>query len=400
MKILRVIPSMDPSIGGPCQGIRNSIPELTKLGIENEVVCMDAQDADYLGMDSFPIKALGPSKGPWGYCEKLIPHLVSNFHLYNIVIIHGLWQYHSYAVNKAAAIYRKKFPDKATPIIYVMPHGMLDPWFQKAKERRIKAIRNYFFWKFFESDVVNNSDGVLFTCLEELRLARLPFRPYRPKKEINVGYGITAPPAYTTDMDIAFRSACPTLGDDAYLLFLSRIDQKKGVDLLIKAYLLLKQKGISLPKLVIAGPGMETSYGDQLLALASNTTDILFPGMLRGNAKWGAFYGCEAFILPSHQENFGIAVVEAMACEKPVLISDQINIWREIDAGKGGMIEPDNASGAASLIMRWVALSVAEKQIMGKNASNTFQELFTTERAAKQMFQQILQPAKTSNKLS
>ncbi len=56
LKILRVIDSMDPSRGGPCQGIRNSIPELYKMAIHNEVVCLDEHNAPYLGKDPFTIK--------------------------------------------------------------------------------------------------------------------------------------------------------------------------------------------------------------------------------------------------------------------------------------------------------------------------------------------------------
>ena len=79
--------------------------------------------------------------------------------------------------------------------------------------------------------------------------------------------------------------------------------------------------------------------------------------MLTGHAKWGAFYGAEAFILPSHQENFGIAVVEALACGKPVLISKQVNIWHEIIEGGGGLVEEDTTAGTLRLLESWQRLS-------------------------------------------
>ena len=93
---------------------------------------------------------------------------------------------------------------------------------------------------------------------------------------------------------------------------------------------------------MIAGPGLDTAFGREMRQLAESLCPqpstltpqpaVFFPDMLTGDAKWGALYGCEAFVLPSHQENFGIAVVEALACGKPVLISNQVNIWREIEA--------------------------------------------------------------------
>ncbi len=67
--------------------------------------------------------------------------------------------------------------------------------------------------------------------------------------------------------------------------------------------------------------------------------------MLTGDLKWGAFRAAEAFVLPSHQENFGIAVVEALACGKPVLISDKVNIWREIVEDGAGLCRPRHPGG-------------------------------------------------------
>src|SRR5690606_1516839 len=133
---------------------------------------------------------------------------------------------------------------------------------------------------------------------------------YTPKKELNVGYGIAEPPSFNPEMLQRFFELCPEAKDKKYLLFLSRIHEKKGVDLLIKAYLQLKEKYLQeeLPLLVIAGPGLDTDYGKVIHQLVKQNGElnqsVFFPGMLTEGAKWGAFYGCEAFVLPSHQENF------------------------------------------------------------------------------------------------
>ena len=383
IKILRVISSMDPKGGGPCQGIRNSIPALRKLGVENEVVCLDAFDSDYIGSDAFPIHAIGGSKGPWGYSEKLLPWLKTYLHTFDVVIVHGLWQYTSYAVYK---IFKDVKPTKTK--YFVMPHGMLDPYFQKAPDRRLKAMRNWLFWKLFESKVVNNTTGILFTCQEELMLARQTFKPYKPAKELNVGYGIEAPPIYDNSMRSAFKLVSNGLNDRPYLLFLSRIHQKKGVDLLITAYLIWmnKTKAHERLDLVIAGPGMETDYGQALLQTVANSDalkeHVHFTGMLSGDSKWGAFYGCDAFILPSHQENFGIAIVEALACCKPVLISNKVNIWREIHQAEAGFVSDDDLNGTLALFENWKSLMDKEKLAMVKNARNIFETLYAIEPAA------------------
>lgn len=394
MKILRVITSMNPIAGGPCQGIRNSIPALKDLGVANEVVCLDAPDADYLGKDDFAIHALGTGRGPWAYNKQLIPWLIKNAPNYDVVIIHGLWQFISYAVYKAIKHLRSKTSNSIP--YYVMPHGMLDPYFQKAPERRLKAIRNRIFWSFIEGKVVNNANGVLFTCQEELILARKTFSSYKPKEELNVGYGIQEPPYKTPKILEAFHEVCPEVIGTPFLLFLSRIHPKKGVDILLEAYNeWLESSNIKKPlKLVIAGPGLEANFGRDLQTMVNSKPklkeNVYFTGMLKGDAKWGAYYASEAFILNSHQENFGISIVEALACNTPVLISNKVNIWREIESNHSGFVENDTKLGTLTLLNKWSGLSVDKKNKMSYNARKTFEELFAIAPAAKRLKEAII----------
>jgi glycosyltransferase involved in cell wall biosynthesis len=293
-----------------------------------------------------------------------------------------------------------------------MPHGMLDPWFQRDRSRRVKAVRNWFYWWLVERRVVNGAAGVLFTCEEELRLARTTFGGYRPKREVNVGYGIEEPPAFSERMRTAFLERVPGVGERRYFLFLGRIDPKKGVDILVEAFLggrdsraaeggmavsaLRTQTlfsnsesswteesvphtgGTPLPPsflckhdsvgrdarpagvdLVIAGPGWDSDYGRRIHERIDGEARIHAVGMLEGEAKWGALQGCEALVLPSHQENFGIAVVEALGCGRPVLISENVNIWREILEDGAGLVEEDSVEGTARLLRRFAAGELA-----------------------------------------
>jgi glycosyltransferase involved in cell wall biosynthesis len=383
MKFLHVIGSMNPHTGGPCQTIRNFAPWFIGHGNTLEVVCLDDPGSDYLAVETFPVHALGKGRGSWNYYPTLLPWLNENLPRFDAVILNGLWQYQACALWKAA-----KSPK--SPPYYIIPHGMLDPWFQKFSVRPLKSLRNWMLWKIIQHRIVHEAAGLLFTCDEERRLARLPFRPYSPKQEAVVGLGVPEPPAYHEGMKAVFAKKCAGLAEKKYFLFLGRIHPKKGVDLLIKAYsaLCAVTRNAQIPVLVIAGPGVETSYGLGMQRLASEICppgSVYWPGMLAGDAKWGALYNCEASVLPSNQENFGIAVVETLACGRPVMISDQVNIWREIDECGAALVEKNSVEGTAKLFLDWINLSPAAKSSMVAQSKPCYELYFSIESAARKL---------------
>jgi glycosyltransferase involved in cell wall biosynthesis len=377
MKILHVINSMNPRAGGPCQGVRNLAEQLRRLGHSWEAVCLDDPQSDFLVNAGLPVHALGKGHTVWSYHPDLKPWLEYNLPRFDGVIVNGLWQYPAYAVSRLA-----QYPD--APPYFIYPHGMLDPWFQKTSGRRFKAIRNWVYWKLIEHNVIGRAKAIFFTCAEEKRLAHDTFRPYRPQNEINVGFGVSEPPAFAKHMTDAFAQKCPGLQWSPYFLFLSRIHPKKGIDLTIKAYAAMYHPSPvsnrkSLPHLVIAGPGQETEYGQAMQKLAADlcpTEYVHWPGMLTGDSKWGALYGAEAFVLTSHQENFGIAVAEALACATPVLISNQINIWQEIAEDNGGLVAGDTELGTKQIFRQWQDLSSEKRAAMKSAARYCYEKRF------------------------
>jgi glycosyltransferase involved in cell wall biosynthesis len=224
--------------------------------------------------------------------------------------------------------------------------------------------------------VLRAADRVLFTTEIERDLATKSFWLWRWSSMV-VSYGADPQLLEPEKLLPAFYERCPELnaGEDPqrFLLFLGRIDRKKGCDLLLGAFATVARQHPDL-HLVMAGPG-GSLWRDELQSIATQAgvgDRVHWPGMLQGDAKWGAFAGCEAFVLPSHQENFGIAVAEALACGRPVLISDQINIAPEIAADGCGLVEPDTLEGTIHLLERWLALGEEEREAMRVQALATF----------------------------
>jgi glycosyltransferase involved in cell wall biosynthesis len=104
--------------------------------------------------------------------------------------------------------------------------------------------------------------------------------------------------------------------------------------------------------------------------------------MLQDDMKWGAFYASEAFVLPSHQENFGIAVAEALGCSLPVLISDKVNIWREIKHDGAGIVNSDTLAGTEKTLQTWLEMDDNSRRKMALQAKATFEKRFTIEAMA------------------
>jgi glycosyltransferase involved in cell wall biosynthesis len=130
--------------------------------------------------------------------------------------------------------------------------------------------------------------------------------------------------------------------------------------------------------LVIAGPDQEGLQA-KLEAMARDlgiATRVHWPGLIGGDLKWGALRAAEAFVLPSHQENFGIAVAESLAAGRPVLISNEVNIWREIQADGVGLVEPDTLEGTEKLLQGWLALSEAERAAMASRCYDAFRRRY------------------------
>jgi glycosyltransferase involved in cell wall biosynthesis len=381
MRLLRSIHTVNPALGGPIESIRQSSAALSRRGHKVEIASLDAPDDPWVRDAPVPIHALGPGLGSYGFAPRFSNWIKKRRGDYEAVIVHGLWQYSSFGVWRALA-------GTGTPY-FVFAHGMLDPWFKRTYP--LKHIKKLVYWPLGEYRVLRDAAAVLFTSEEERRLARESFRLYRCKETV-VNYGTAAPP----NLEVArekFFEAFPPLREKRFFLFLGRLHEKKGCDLLIDAFLQLRNSTGAPNHLVVAGPSSDDGYLRRLQQLAAPAADsVLFAGMLTGDLKWGAFSAAEAFVLPSHQENFGIAIAEALACGTPVLISNKVNIWREIESDGAGYVGNDDLAGTASLLDRWLATPPEMRLAMKQNATACFANRFEIERATDSLLAAISQP--------
>ncbi|CAN7209137.1 glycosyltransferase [Paraburkholderia terricola] len=369
MKILHLLASVDPRAGGPVEGVRRSGMAMRDAGHEIEVATCDAPGDAYLAAFPFPVHVFGPTRNRYSYCERLAPWLAANARRFDAVIVHGLWQYHGLAAWKALR--------KSEAPYYVYAHGMLDPWFKEAYP--LKHLKKWLYWPWAEYRVLRDARAVIFTTEEERTRARQSFWLYRARERI-VPFGTTVPSLDPQPLREAFLTAVPGLRGKRIVLFLGRVHAKKGCDLLIDAFARIASRDQAL-HLVIAGPD-ETGWVATLRAQAEAAgiaQRVSLPGMLQGDLKWGAFHASDVFALPSHQENFGVAVAEALGCGLPALISDKVNVWREIEADGAGMVAADTAAGTEKNLLRWLELDDAAREAMRAQAVRTFNARFRIE---------------------
>jgi glycosyltransferase involved in cell wall biosynthesis len=364
MHYLELVSSVDPRGGGVIAGITALTRSRAAAGDRTTVVSLD--DSRAFNADAFPFTwiGLGPGWGRYGYAPAFRRWLDRHASDYDAVIVNGLWQYHGQAAWRSLT--RQGIP------YLVFPHGMLDPWF--ARHYPLKHLKKKLFWH-FEHRLLRDAAAVCFTCERERVAARDVFRPYQVRESV-VGYGIDDPPAADPAQLAAFMRMVPAAAGKRIILFLSRLHEKKGCDLLIKAFAEVRAHDTGY-HLVMAGPDQEGKQAT-LQALAAElgiAAQVSWPGMLSGDAKWGAYRSAEAFCLPSHSENFGVVVAEALACDCPVLISDQVNIQDEVTAGNAGLVAPDTVAGTAEMLRRWIADGAAAGRMRAR-ARPTFIERF------------------------
>jgi glycosyltransferase involved in cell wall biosynthesis len=380
LKILQLVHTLDPSVGGVAAAVLALSRALARRGHKLDIVVLDDSASPWLVDIALPIHALGAGLTSYRYSSKLLPWLQKQGGDYDRVIVNGIWQYLSFAA-------WRRYAGSSIPY-YVFPHGMLDPWFKETFP--LKHLKKWLYWPWAEYRVLRDAAAVIFTSEEERSQARKSFWLYRCREKVSP-LGVEAPPI-SSNAKLEFLSRYPQLQNTRIFLFLGRLHPKKGCDMLLEAFAQMRSNdSISL---ILAGPdqvGWESDLRRQVTRL-NLTNRVVFTGMLEGSMKQGAFANAEAFVLPSHQENFGISVVEALAASVPVLVSNRVNIWREIEADRAGYVESDDLAGTTRLLQNWIGTAPAEREMVRQNARRCFEQRFEVDRAVDSLLQILNEP--------
>jgi len=367
MKILRIIPTMNPKKGGVAEAARQSAILMSQEGILIDILCFDSQSEAWMNNDKFKTIGLGQYLTYFAVNFRFIPWLIKNIKNYDMVIIDGLWLFH------ILGGYIAKF--KKVPYV-VYTHGMLDPYFNKNKLKYLKKLP---FWFLIDRNVLNMASSVVYTCEEEKLISKNSFPMYNPKEYV-VTLGIERCKTQLNILENLFFDKFPELKNKKTILYLSRIHPKKGLNLLIEA---VNQKKDLLDNytFIIAGSGDE-KYILELKSLINKyklNNFFKWVGNLSGDLKWSAFYNAYSFILPSHSENFGIVVAEALSVKTPVLITNKVNIYHEIQNYNAGIVVDDTIEGIKKLIEKNVSIKKDEYDILRENTIKCFNKCFSNE---------------------
>ena len=331
MRVLQVVPKISPQSGGPSVALPGLARCLASHGIETTMLTTTADSNSRLDVPlSQPVVRDGVTyvfhdiwrmAGRYGFAPSMVRTLRRTVAHHDLVHIHWLYDFSSIAAARAAMA-------AGVPFV-VQLNGSLDPHLRR-KNQLVKRL----YMATVGRPLLTRAAAVVFTAEQERRLAA--YGPRRPEWVVPVGLDGASfahlPPRGT------FRAAFPTI-DGPFLFFLGRLSLQKGLDLLLGAFEQILRTRADL-WLVLAGPDYR-GYESHVRHMARKYRvehRVLFPGLLAHEAKLAAFVDAELFVLSSHAENFGVVITEALACGLPVVISDQVNIHRELAAANAATV--------------------------------------------------------------
>jgi glycosyltransferase involved in cell wall biosynthesis len=291
---------------------------------------------------------------------------------FDIAIVNGGWGYFNLAV-------RMQLPHAGLPYL-LYPKGLFDPW-----AFRHKFYKKWLYWHLLEKLNYKKAAGIVALTESEARLAR-QYVPEVPIQVIPNGVDLAKFQRPTGQEELG--KILPALANAPYILFLSRLHPKKGLDLLFPAFQRLlkrcREEGKPQPYLVVAGDG-EPEYKREIKVLAQSleiAPQILFPGLVTGEAKQALLQHCSFMALPSRGEGLPMVVLETMASGKPVLITVGCYLSEVAAAGAGIEVELNIEQLAQAMFKLWD--NPGMRLEMGEKALALVKEKFSWVKVAEQ----------------
>jgi glycosyltransferase involved in cell wall biosynthesis len=378
MKILHVISSLARELGGPSQSCPGMARAVAALGHDVRIctskwdgagktvdapsgqpVMRDGVSYYYYTMPTLRVMAFSPEM------VRALPGLVDDV---DIVHLHSLYLAHSWATGDISRRHGKPY--------IIRPHGTLDPYIFRRRRWRKRVVE-----VLFQNRVNRNAAAFHFSTRDEMERSA-PYTAGRPGFVAPLGLDLSR--FASTPPRGQFRARYPMIGDRPVVLFYSRLSFVKGLDILIPAFAKAVREGLDAV-LVMAGPdfGMEAK-ARAWIAEHGLEDRCVFTGMLEGSDALSALNDADLFVLPSYSESFGMSVVEAMAAGLPVLISEHVKIWREVEADDAGMVKPNDVDAFAAGISELMG-DAKRRQRMGANAKASVARRYTWDQVGRRL---------------
>jgi glycosyltransferase involved in cell wall biosynthesis len=371
MKIVHVIDFIDPIGGGPPQVVVRLAAAQAQQGHEVHVVAYARPDPESAErtqrqlarvpyIDSVRRHILAPPSRREllfaAEAERLIGQLLENS---DCLHLHGVWER---ALHRAAAAARRA----GVPYCF-RPCGMLNPWSFAQKRWKKRLVL-----RFAARRALNGARFLHCLNAEEAAFVdRLDFRP----RSLVIPNGVFFEEIEPLPPPGTFRSSRPELADRRYVLFLARLHYVKGLEYLAEAW---AQCAPSVPDvdLVVAGPdgGARRSFEAQVAA-AGLSDRVHLVGPLYGADKFAALVDAACFCLPSKQEGFSVAIVEALACGVPVVMSQACRFSEAAAAGAAREVPLDATTLAEALCS--VLKSPLQAEAMGRAGRELIKSRYT-----------------------
>lgn len=375
MKVLHVIPSLGPARGGTSSAVLVIARGLAKAGVTVHVVTTDDDGRDHLAVPlNRPVQHDGVAT--WYFTRQtrfytfsapltrwLVQHVVD----FDVLHIHALFTYAS--IPAALIAQRRHIP------YVVTPHGMLNRWGMGNRRPQLKRLS----YSLIEQRILAGAAAIHYTSAQECKEAHTLGIQARA---VVIPLGIEISGHESATSAERFLRNHPSLTGRTIVLFMSRLDPKKGLDLLLPAFAQVKAHH---PKaaLVIAGNGPDhvvKALQSRIVALHLQDSVVL-AGFLAGEEKASALAASHLFVLPSYSENFGIAPVEAMAAGLPVVLTECVGVGQEVEKAEAGVLVACDVEAVAKALQRLVE-DASTRRRLGNNAQSLAWERFSSDVAS------------------